>query len=80
MSTILYVRISTQNIACAQRQMHTCIHHSVIHYEHSVQERDRDREGMVRVVWSVGGGEGMVRVVWSVVGGGEGRVERCWWW
>ena len=29
------MRISTQNIACSQRQMYTCIHHSVIHYEHT---------------------------------------------
>ena len=29
------MRISTQNIACSQRQMYTCTHHSVIHYEHT---------------------------------------------
>ena len=29
------MRISTQNIACSQRQMYTCIYHSVIHYEHT---------------------------------------------
>ena len=37
-SEILYMRISTQNTACSRRQMHTCIHHSVIHY-------DRETEG-----------------------------------
>ena len=29
------MRISTQNIACSQRQMCTCIHHSVLHCEHT---------------------------------------------
>ena len=38
-SGILYMRISTQNIACAQRQMHTRIHHSVIHYEHTTRKK-----------------------------------------
>ena len=28
------MRMSTQNIACSHRQMHSCIHHSVIHYAH----------------------------------------------
>ena len=32
---MLYVIISTENNVCSQRQMHTCIHHSVIHYEHT---------------------------------------------
>ena len=44
MSQILYMRISAQNIACLQRQMHTFIHHSVIHYEHTTRERERERE------------------------------------
>ena len=28
-------RCGKQNIACSQRQMYTCIHHAVIHYEHT---------------------------------------------
>ena len=35
MSEILYMIISTQNIVCSLRQTYTCIHHSVIHYEHT---------------------------------------------
>ena len=38
MSEILYMKISTQNIACSQRQINMCIHHSVIH-------RERERRG-----------------------------------
>ena len=29
------MRFSTQNIACSHRQMYICIHHSVIHCEHT---------------------------------------------
>ena len=43
MSEILYMKISTQNIACSQRQMHTCVHHSVIHYERE-GGRETDRQ------------------------------------
>ena len=37
-SETLYMRIFTQNIACSQCQMHTCIHHSVTHYEHTTSK------------------------------------------
>ena len=32
------MRISAQNTACSKRQMYTCIHHSVIHYEHTTSK------------------------------------------
>ena len=39
MSEVLYMKISTPNLAaCSQRQMHTGIHHSVIHYEHTTSK------------------------------------------
>ena len=31
MSEILYMKMSTQNIACSQRHVNMCTHHSVIH-------------------------------------------------
>ena len=37
MSEILYMRISTQNIACSQCQMHTCIQPSNKAVEHTLQ-------------------------------------------
>ena len=40
MSETLYMRISTQNIVCSQRQMNTC----QTYYEQAYTERDRDRE------------------------------------
>ena len=39
MSETLYMRISTKNIACSQRQMNTC------RTSFSYTERDRERDG-----------------------------------
>ena len=39
------MKIYTQNIACSQRQMYTCIHHSVIHYDHT--ERELELENFI---------------------------------
>ena len=42
MSETLYMRISTQNIACSQRQMNTC--HTSFSYILRERERERERE------------------------------------
>ena len=44
MSEMLYMYENFQNIACSQRQTHTCIHHSVIHDEHTTSKKQTDRQ------------------------------------
>ena len=48
MSETSYMRISTQNIACSQRQIRHAIHHSVTYYEHTVCEREGGGGGRER--------------------------------
>ena len=50
MSETLYTRMSTQYMACSQRQIHTCIHQSVIHY--SIQPAARRQGGEADVTGS----------------------------
>ena len=53
MSETLYMRISTQNIACSQRQMHTCTCRETDRHTHTEGrergegrgERERERGG-----------------------------------
>ena len=49
---MLYMRISTRNVACSQRQMHTCIHHSVTHTtcEHTTRKQgSRTSDEVIRL-------------------------------
>ena len=41
---VLYMRIFTQNIACSQSQMHTCIHHCYTSERESEKQRQTDRD------------------------------------